>query len=74
MSVTFVLCGKLPVHVVGQLIPAGLLVTTPLPVPAMVTVSDSLGTTVVVNDALTAYPPSTSSCNCRFLNKHRSSH
>jgi hypothetical protein len=41
------------VQVVGQLIPAGLLATTPLPVPAMVTVRDSLGTTVVVNDALT---------------------
>jgi hypothetical protein len=37
-----VLCGKLAVHVVGQLIPAGLLVTTPVPLPAVVTVNDSV--------------------------------
>jgi hypothetical protein len=34
------------VHVVGQLIPAGLLVTTPLPLPAVATVSDSIALNV----------------------------
>ncbi len=37
LSVTCVFCGKLAEHVAGQLIPAGLLVTVPVPVPAMVT-------------------------------------
>jgi hypothetical protein len=35
---TWVFCGKLAEHVLGQLIPAGLLVTVPAPAPAMVTV------------------------------------
>ena len=41
VSVTFVFCGKVAEHVVGQLIPAGLLVTVPVPVPDMVTVKPS---------------------------------
>jgi hypothetical protein len=39
LSVTWVFCRKLAEHVVGQLIPAGLLVTVPVPVPASVTVT-----------------------------------
>jgi hypothetical protein len=39
LSVTWVLCGKFAEHVVGQLIPAGVLVTVPVPVPVSVTVS-----------------------------------
>jgi hypothetical protein len=50
VSVMAVFWGKLAAHVVGQLIPAGLLVTTPVPLPAVVTVSDSL---VALNVALT---------------------
>jgi hypothetical protein len=38
-SATWVFCAKLAEHVVGQLIPAGVLVTVPVPVPAAVTVS-----------------------------------
>ena len=38
LSVTWLFCGKLAEHVAGQLIPAGLLVTVPVPAPAMVTV------------------------------------
>jgi hypothetical protein len=37
LSATLVFCGKLAEHVVGQLIPTGLLVMVPVPVPAMVT-------------------------------------
>jgi hypothetical protein len=37
LSVTCVFCGKLAEHAAGQLIPAGLLVTVPVPDPAMVT-------------------------------------
>jgi len=37
VSVTSLFCGKVAEHVVGQLIPAGLLVTVPVPVPATVT-------------------------------------
>jgi ABC-type transport system involved in cytochrome c biogenesis permease subunit len=43
LSVTCVFGGKLAEQVVGQLIPAGLLVTVPVPAPAMVTVIASLG-------------------------------
>jgi hypothetical protein len=39
LSVTWVFCGKLAEQVVGQLIPAGVLVTVPAPAPAMVTVT-----------------------------------
>jgi len=39
LSVTWVLCVKLAEHVVGQLIPVGLLVTVPVPFPASVTVT-----------------------------------
>jgi hypothetical protein len=37
VSVTWLFCGKVAEHVVGQLIPAGVLVTVPVPVPATVT-------------------------------------
>jgi hypothetical protein len=37
LSVTWLFCGKLAEHVAGQLIPAGLLVTVPVPAPAMAT-------------------------------------
>jgi hypothetical protein len=46
LSVTWLFCGKVAVHVVGQLIPAGLLVTVPVPAPAMVTVSGTPGATL----------------------------
>jgi len=39
LSVTWVFGVKLAEHVVGQLIPAGVLVTVPVPVPASVTVT-----------------------------------
>jgi hypothetical protein len=39
LSVTWLSGAKLAEHVVGQLIPAGLLVTVPVPAPAMVTVN-----------------------------------
>jgi hypothetical protein len=39
LSVTWVFCGKLAEQVVGQLIPAGVLVTVPVPAPAMATVN-----------------------------------
>ena len=42
LKVTCVVCGKLAEHVVGQLIPAGLLVTVPVPVPSMLTVKSGL--------------------------------
>jgi hypothetical protein len=38
LSVTWLFCGKLAEHIAGQLIPTGLLVTVPVPAPAMVTV------------------------------------
>jgi hypothetical protein len=38
-SVTCVFCVKLAEHVVGQLIPAGVLVTVPVPAPSSVTVT-----------------------------------
>jgi hypothetical protein len=37
LSVTWLFCGKFAEHVVGQLIPAGVLVTVPVPVPDKVT-------------------------------------
>ena len=39
LSVTGVFCGKFAEHVVGQLIPAGVLVTVPVPAPDSVTVT-----------------------------------
>jgi hypothetical protein len=48
VSVTVVLAANALAHVVPQSIPAGLLVTAPLPVPAFVTVSVFGGTTVNV--------------------------
>src|SRR5215471_21045149 len=39
VNVTLVPASKAALHAVGQLIPAGLLVTVPLPVPATLTVS-----------------------------------
>jgi hypothetical protein len=47
LSVIWVFGGKLAEQVVGQLIPAGLLVTVPVPAPAMVTVIASLGAVLV---------------------------
>jgi hypothetical protein len=41
LSVTGVLGGKVKLQVVGQLIPAGLLVTVPAPLPAIDTVNTS---------------------------------
>lgn len=49
MSVTAVWSGKTAEHVVGQLIPAGLLVTVPLPVPANATFKPS----AAMNEAAT---------------------
>ena len=43
VSVTCVFCGNAAEHVVGQLIPGGLLVTVPLPDPDIVTVNCSPG-------------------------------
>lgn len=43
MSVTFVFCGKLALHVDGQLIPAGLLVIVPAPVGGAITVNWNVG-------------------------------
>jgi hypothetical protein len=39
LSVTWVFCMKLAEHIVGHLIPAGTLVTVPVPVPASVMVT-----------------------------------
>jgi phage tail protein X len=39
VSVTCVFCAKLALHVEGQLIPAGLLVTVPAPTAGAVTVN-----------------------------------
>ncbi len=48
---------KLALHVPGQLIPLGLLVTVPLPVPARVTVMGSTGAVTVKSTPLLATPP-----------------
>jgi hypothetical protein len=48
LSVTWLFCGKLAEHIVGQLIPAGLLVIVPLPVPAIATVNPSPGLNVAL--------------------------
>jgi hypothetical protein len=48
VNVTWVFCGKLAEHVVGQLIPAGLLVMVPVPVPARATVNPSPALKVAV--------------------------
>lgn len=63
VNTTAVPLGKLAVHVCGQLIPAGVLVTVPWPVPALVTVSwtdeppdpDPVPT-VIVTDAVVVPP------------------
>lgn len=46
LSVTLVSCGKTAVHVVGQSIPGGLLVTVPAPEPLIETVSVTPGENV----------------------------
>lgn len=57
VSVTCASIPKSAVHVLGQLIPAGALVTTPNPVPAVVTVSGKEVAGVTVNDAVPCIPP-----------------
>jgi hypothetical protein len=54
LSVTWVFCGKLAEHVLGQLIPVGLLVMLPVPVPATATVNPSPGLNVAVTLAAAA--------------------
>jgi hypothetical protein len=49
LSVTFVSCGKTAVHVVGQSMPVGLLVTVPAPEPVIETVSVSPGENVAAS-------------------------
>ena len=48
VNVTCVFCGKLAVQVVGQLIPAGLLVIVPVPVAGAVTVKSGLKAAVIL--------------------------
>ena len=62
MSVTAVPLAKLAVHVAPQVIPAGELLTVPLPVPALLTVSAKLGrlkvaVTVVAAETVTVQAP-----------------
>src|SRR5207245_8323873 len=62
VSVTAVPLAKLAVHVAPQVIPAGELVTVPLPVPALLTVSAKLGrlkvaVTVVAAEIVTVQTP-----------------
>ena len=51
IKVTTVLLVKFAVHVPGQLMPAGLLVTVPVPFPARVTVSGNSNLKVAVTDS-----------------------
>jgi hypothetical protein len=57
VSVTCAPTPKSAVHVLGQLMPAGALVTTPNPVPLVVTVSGKEVAGVTVNDAVPCFPP-----------------
>src|SRR5439155_607302 len=62
VSVTAVPLAKFAVHVAPQVIPAGELVTVPLPVPALLTVSAKLGrlkvaVTVVAAEIVTTHDP-----------------
>jgi hypothetical protein len=56
LSVTCVFCAKLAEHVVGQLIPAGVLVIVPVPVPAIVTATLKLSV-VVTGEGLSPTQP-----------------
>ena len=68
LSVTLVPEGKLAVHVVGQLIPAGVLVTVPDPAAGAVTVSSKeVEVDVEVGLAKPAQPEST---NASSTHKH----
>jgi len=62
VSVTAVPLGKLATHVAPQVMPTGELVTVPLPVPALLTVSAKLGrlkvaVTVVAAESVTTQAP-----------------
>src|SRR5207249_736759 len=62
VSVTVVPLAKLAVHIAPQVIPAGELVTVPLPVPAVLTVRAKVGTakvavTVVAAQSVTVHGP-----------------
>src|SRR5215471_15709798 len=61
VSVTLVPWSKAALHVLPQLIPTGLLVTVPLPVPALLTVRVNGNVSVMCTDASTAWP----SCSSR---------
>jgi phage tail protein X len=50
LSITWLFCGKLAEHVVGQLIPAGLLLTVPVPAPAKVTDRVTVAAKVAVTE------------------------